>query len=850
MNKGKKIIHIVPNFHYDVEYLRTYEEYRDLCLDNIVKAIRLLLNNPDYRFMIEQVVLLQEFWERYPHFREELKGLIKQGRFEIACGMYCMPDTNIPSGEFFIEQAVWGKKWIKDTFDVDIKVCWIADCFGQHPQLPQIVKKCGYEYYFFSRGAVENQEGDFLWRGLDKTVILTHRGPKAYTTLILRAGKITNAADLIIAEAGGQQAVLDAIMPVEDCSSTPNILCNNGGDFLPPQEGMIPIVRRWRHEDYECIFSTPLRYFESIKDNTDRMTVYEDDFNPVNQGCYSSRIKIKQNNRALENMLCVAERMKFLYDLREINAGTHGKLSLNPDSMLHEAKRLTLFNQFHDTICGTIVDQAYLDCMQRYKNAVRLVKSGISSIFDELAGEGNEGDKHLYVFNPSSHIRKEAVEITLDITDDKKMGIRLFDSSGKEVLAQEYTDIKNKRNMLVFAPEVQGMSMNAYRLEFKESGQPAEINLSKLDKAFEFANMFYTARIEANGIISSLRTPADEELVDIDRPWFNDILMQSDYGDLWVYTESPHNGGYFGRPVKKAPYLMENTGFLNECYGHSKNSNRQAELVENGPVRVVIKAEGTVKFWRIECKYTQYIYLYRHSPRIDFKTEVQCHGRNYRLRVCFPTSIKRGKIEHEIPFGMCERREEEYAAMNWISYRDKQKGLLLLNKGLPGNNVDDGVMMLSLMRSTTMDYKAESDLAYEEGENLVFEYSVLPFDGELKEIHPWRHGENLNMQFVSRIYNTNSVNISNGFISLDKDNIVLSRVFRHEESVAVRFYEACGEETDCSVTLKGSNYDSYIEADCLLNRTGSEQKLDDNSFILKFKPFEIKTILMTGDLKE
>ena len=51
----------------------------------------------------------------------------------------------------------------------------------------------------------------------------------------------------------------------------------------------------------------------------------------------------------------------------------------------------------------------------------------------------------------------------------------------------------------------------------------------------------------------------------------------------------------------------------------------------------------------------------------------------------------------EIPFGAIERPDSiEMPAQNWIDYSDGRHGLALLNRGLPGNNVSDGTMMLSL----------------------------------------------------------------------------------------------------------------------------------------------------------
>ena len=66
----------------------------------------------------------------------------------------------------------------------------------------------------------------------------------------------------------------------------------------------------------------------------------------------------------------------------------------------------------------------------------------------------------------------------------------------------------------------------------------------------------------------------------------------------------------------------------------------------------------------------------------------------------FPTTIKNGKIVHEIPFGSIERPNGiEFPAQNWADYSDGTNGLAILNRGLPGNLTSESTMMVSLMRS-------------------------------------------------------------------------------------------------------------------------------------------------------
>jgi len=193
-------IQIIPSFHYDVLYLKGYEEYLEISFKNIQEALRILRSAPDYTFLIEQVILLQEFWDRFPAERDALKGFAQDGRLAVSPGMYVMPDMNMPSGESFYQQARIGKQWLKENLETDATVCWIADCWGHNAQLPQILSQCGYEYYVFWRAMNRDEHYDEekkLW--LDTAVAFIRANPLSVdpSHVAARAAKL---ADSVVEE--------------------------------------------------------------------------------------------------------------------------------------------------------------------------------------------------------------------------------------------------------------------------------------------------------------------------------------------------------------------------------------------------------------------------------------------------------------------------------------------------------------------------------------------------------------------------------------------------------------------------------------------------------------------------
>lgn len=64
-------------------------------------------------------------------------------------------DCNVPSGESFVRQFLYGQRYFEKHFGSRHDVFWyydskfrLPDTFGYSSQLPQIVKQAGAKYFF------------------------------------------------------------------------------------------------------------------------------------------------------------------------------------------------------------------------------------------------------------------------------------------------------------------------------------------------------------------------------------------------------------------------------------------------------------------------------------------------------------------------------------------------------------------------------------------------------------------------------------------------------------------------------------------------------------------------------
>jgi alpha-mannosidase len=177
--------------------------------------------------------------------------------------------------------------------------------------------------------------------------------------------------------------------------------------------------------------------------------------------------------------------------------------------------------------------------------------------------------------------------------------------------------------------------------------------------------------------------------------------------------------------------------------------------------------------------------LYNGLRRIEINTRLVNDETFVRYRVLFPTSIHDGQDVQEIPFGAIRRPEGiEFPAQNWMDYGNGQKGVALLNRGLPGNNVADGTMMLSLLRSTRIvsygdasgGYGAGSDSSLELNTERTFDYALIPHVGDWRAAGVYRDGMEFNQPLLTCPMAAHRGDLPKrwGFLEITPQNIVVS----------------------------------------------------------------------------
>ncbi|MBW2976949.1 glycoside hydrolase [Candidatus Woesearchaeota archaeon] len=843
--KKKDTIYLVPHTHYDAIWVFTKEDYFYINIDLILKkAVDMLGTTKEYKFLVEQAYLLEEVEKRRIELFKKIKKYVKQRRIEIADGEYLMADTMLPQEETLIREIMFGKQYTKEKFGVDVKVMWQADSFGLNAQLPQIYRKSGYKYLAFRRGSPEKKPSEFLWEALDGTRIISHFMPLGY-----RAGLDMRKLD-------------KSYEALKDSAVTSHVLMPCGSGVTMPQEETIDAVKNWNktHKSRMKI-STPYKFFKELEQSK-RLPIrtgemYSGRYSEVFPDVASSRIWIKQSLRKYENLLLCFERFSALLS---ILGGTYSE-------ELRNCWEKILFLAFHDVIPGTGMDSVYEEVKQHrwFLNSQLnyLLPRVLNSILKHDAKNGRNGD--VMVFNPLSWDVSNWVEAELNFEKGQVYRIEGLKSGDEEVEVEvtrfsRYDDDSFRSVRIAFVANVPALGYRIYRTIPKNpensKGQFLRIRGNSIE------NKFFRVKFSpATGIIEVFKNGKS-----ICRG--NELVIEEEIGDLYYHRES------FGTPIKTESGKGIKYGlFLVNNFWIDKSPLRRVINIEGEyyslrwPYRLTDKLSPIL--WRHKfIKFKKKIIIYKDIPRIDFLTIVENKHPRIRLRAVFNTDIKSSKYTCESQFGAVDRKTNQYytepkgwvekpcgvfPSLRWIDYSDGKKGLTVINKGNPENEIRDGNVYLTLLRSVDMlssDGRMGPAIPVPDAtefKKYEFEYAIYPHEKDWKNAKSYKKGYEFNYELSAiQVSREKKYRARRSFLRAEPGNIIVSAIKKAEnkKGIIVRFYEAKGKETNASLTFfknpKSAKAVNLMED---YSREFSKKiELKDERIRLKVKPFEIVTL--------
>ena len=487
-----------------------------------------------------------------------------------------------------------------------------------------------------------------------------------------------------------------------------------------------------------------------------------------------------------------------------------------PREELAEAWELTLFNQFHDTLCGTAIAPAYDDSRDQYGHACSLAGNAFNRAVQVIARQidipAEPEMAPVVVFNP--HPWRLRADVELEFKGFTTGRARMTDEHGAAVAVQATRSramVEGSRGRLVFGADVPPLGYRVYRI------YPTDLAPSETVTATEttLENDFLALEVDpGTGWLSRLEDKRTGVDLVAGRSGAHAVVVD-DRSDTW------------GHRVRAFDDVVGEF----EC--------TSVRLVEEGPVRAILRIES--RYGRSTL--TEEILLGADAPYVDVRVVLDWRERHKLLKLRFPAAIETGQATFEIPYAYLERPADgdEEPAQAWVDVAGaladgSRAGLAVLNDGKYGHDARGGEIGMTVARSPVYawhDPKVfDEDGIYEYLDQGCQEltYRLVPHAGDWRAAGVVRAAAELNQPLFALLesYHAGPLPQASSYADDGEDAVVMTVLKAAEDAeggVVVRAYESTGRPAHASIALP----------------------LVDRSIDAEFGAYEIKTFLLPHD---
>ncbi|NGN67394.1 alpha-mannosidase [Streptomyces sp. A7024] len=798
-NSRSRTVHLVGNAHIDPVWLWRWPEGLQEIRATFQSAVDRMEEYPDFVFTCDSVMYLEWIEKHDPDLFETIRKRVGEGRWQVVGGWWIEPDCNVPAGESFVRQALYGQRYLLEKFGQAATLGCNLDPFGHNAQIPQILRKSGMDGYVFLRPGRHEMALPglfFHWEAPDGSRVLAYRLPNEYGS----PGQ----------DIGGHLDKSLAMMPAdEDELMVWYGVGNHGGG---PTKANLDSVKR-----LDALGGLPKlqlshaeAFFDRVRDRDD-IPVYAGELQHHGPGCYSAHSGVKRWNRRAENELQRAE--KWASVAQALTGEPY------PLAQFTEAWKLVLFNQFHDILAGTSIRSAYDDARDDYGRArsiaAEVFNRSVQAIARRIDIPHREETVPLVVFNPHPW------ELTTDVEAEygQAANVHLVDEADNPVplqLTRSESAMNGSRGRIAFRATVPPMGHRVYHL------LPGAVPAGE------------------GGPVTATETTLENEylklVVDPATGWLSSLYDKDHGTELIPEHPEPH--------AAVIDDASDTWGHRVRSYDHDAGAFRcsRVRLVESGPVRAVLRIESTYERSTLAEELT----LSAGSRQVDVRTVVHWHEQLKLLKLRFPTALSDVTATHEVPYGHLERTPDgtEEPTQAWVDVSGTlpgggRAGLAVANDSKHGHDVLDGRIGMTALRSPVYAWHEpkllDPDGVYEylDQGRQEFSYTLIPHAGDWRAADPVRRAAELNQPAFGLLETFHAGPFGQRVAHADDGaGSVLVTVVKGDEDgsgdFVVRAYESHGVAASARIELPMLG-GRVIEAE--------------------FGPNEIKTFRVPGDLE-
>ncbi len=668
--------------HIDLAWLWPLAETRRKTRRTFSSVLDLMERYDDFTFNQSSAQVYEWIAEDDPAVYERILKRIAEGRWEFIGGMWVESDANIPSGESFARQLIYGQRFFDKHFGGRNKTVWLPDVFGYSAGLPQIMRGAGITGFFTTKLNWSETNAFpydlFTWEGIDGTTITVHT--------FFNPGHGYN----------GNIAPLDTLGTWENFRGKTlhdeSLLSFGWGDGAGgPSEKML--------ENYQRIKDFPVlpklhmgsieQYFASLPDSGLPRWVGEL-YLELHRGTLTSQARTKQLNRHTEHRLLEAELFGAVAKLHGFDY---------PNDAIERAWKDLLLNQFHDILPGSSINEVYQDTHRMLEASEA---TAIAARDDALRSMPATGAAAGWIVANAS-LQSRPLHVLLPQATDTS----LADDAGNQLVSQVVDS-----GLLVAADDASVPATGWAAINGSETNATSNlsdpVSASRLKSGtLALENEALRVDIAADGTIAQI----------VDKEAQRDVLAGPG-NQLWLFIDRPYT------------YDAWDVDETYERDGWQLTDVDSIEVIEEGPVRASIRVLRSVEGSTIEQIYR----LWTGSRRLDIETHIDWHQRQLLLKARMPLAVHAHEATYETMYGAIRRPTHrntswdaakfEVCGHRWADMSEPGYGVALLNDAKYGYEAKDNVLSLTLLRSPLF-----PDPLADEGEHR-FTYSIYPHQGD------------------------------------------------------------------------------------------------------------------------
>ena len=779
-------LYVIGNAHIDIPWLWPWPESMAVGLSTFRAALDRMNEYPDFKFTASSAILYEWAASADPGMMAEIRRRVAEGRWGVVGGWIVEPDVNIPNGESLMRQGLYGQQIFQQLVGRRAQVGSNPDSFGHPGTLPQILKLQGMHGYMFMRpGAHEKTlpADVFWWQGADGTRLLTYRIPGSYG--------ITRDV---------QNHMLDFVTKLQEPTKDMMLFYGAGDHGGGPAKETIQSILEVQKQPGapKILFSIPDRYFDDLLKTdaaahghaplqTPTFPVVDDDLQHHSVGCYTAVSSIKKDNRTAEAALVTGEKMAALAN---VLVGFP-----YPKADFATSWRKVLLMQFHDSMAGTALPEAYTVAHHAYGFAQEVANQAIYKAAAKIAWQVPTTDpasEYLVVFNPHAWAAKLNVQYDLswglNNVGATQSNSRLEDEQGNAIPHQWTAGqtVAGNRRGLVFQAPVPAFGYRQFRVRKVEPFAAPESTVQATEKGLENEHLRVT--FADDGTISMYDKDAGAEVFRGGAGGARAVVID-DPSDTWSHGVVSYTKeiGTFG-----------SAGF---------------RVVENGPVRAAVRVRTG---YGASYMTTDWM-LCAGARTLEARVSLDWHERQKILKFSFPVDVESPVPTYEIAYGFKVRQANgaEDPGQRWIDLsgdrNGKAYGLTVLNDAKYGYSVQDNDLRVSVVRGAAYaqhrprQLDPNGEYIWQDQGIQTFRMVLVPHTGAWQDAGIVRMAEELTAPvpvLYQGIHKGTRRQVAS-FLSVDVPDVVVSDVKQAEDGndLIIRCYETAGRATKASLDL-------------------------------------------------